>query len=113
MANVRTRSTARTNTSPEKGSDKHNAERYRELKKRYMRILRENARLRKALSVYESLMEPYEIDLTEVPDDPIIEVCPKCNKGTYDELDLGHVLIKTCNSCGNRVKLKVPLIRSE
>jgi hypothetical protein len=120
MANIGTGKKARSNTSPEKGSDKRTNERYRELKKRYLRICRENARLKKTLAVYESWTELSAEDEVEqqkqiklatdmLPED----TCTSCGTGQFEELDLGHLLIKTCTSCGYRIREKLSLIRPE
>lgn len=112
------RRSARGDTSPDKSSEKLLNERYRELKKRYLRVARENNRLRKALAVYENLMvdpeDPQLMDQQEVLTQVQMlseDTCTGCGKGTYQELDLGHLILKTCQECGYRTKVRVPLIR--
>lgn len=96
-------------------SDKATLARYRELKKRYMKVVKENARLRKQLSVYEAWTDDKEVEsevalLTQEQVLPV-DTCTLCGEGTYSELDLGHLIIKTCDKCGYRSRHKVSPIR--
>lgn len=92
----------------EGSEDSRNTERLRSLKKRYLRVCRENARLRKLLAQHEIKdTEESELESLQLVEEVEVSKCQKCKQGEYTELSLNHVKLQICNSCGHRIKEKV------
>lgn len=106
----RTRNKPRNDTSSEVSSVKRTEERYRELKKRYMKVCRDNARLRRELNKYISL-EPLDIgeDLSAV-EAVDIPLCTQCGKGELKEIKLPKFTLSICQSCGHKTKIQLESI---
>ena len=67
----------------------------------------ENRKLRRRLKDLEKRAHFYEEVVDEVADDiELKNTCPSCKKGILQEIDLKHILISKCQSCGYQTKKK-------
>lgn len=77
------------------------ADKLRAMKKRYMRAVKENARLKKELAKYEDRLDDEKVS-QEIAEATYVlekEVCPECHEGTLEEFTFGTKILKICNRC--------------
>lgn len=68
----------------------------------------QNRQLRKELNYYKKRSHFYEETITEAADESLTrdEQCPHCGKGVITELDLVHIIVRSCNVCDHKERIK-------